>query len=138
MTTAQTVRRNLALVAGAAVLFAVSYWIANHFPQAHAHDFYVAKAVIGIVAVLITVVHMDRTWDHLRSGAQMARYLVLLFGTVIAGAGSFEQIRESAAVELRNIGGAEFLLAVVVVMLYSLREDQRRPRNTASDAQNRR
>lgn len=123
-----TMRVTVAVVVGVIALSVFTLWAAEVFPQEHARSFYTVKAVVGVIAVLLTVVHMDRTWDHLRSGAQMSRYVMLLFGTVVASAGSWEQIADGVPVELRNIGGMEFLIGVCVAMIWSLREDLRRHR----------
>lgn len=115
-------------VTGIAALAVFTVWAAEAFPQEHAKTFYTVKAAIGVIAVVLTIVHMDRTWESLRSGAQMSRYVMLLFGTVLASAGSWEQIASGVGVERRNIGGMEFLIGVCFAMVWSLREDLRRHR----------
>lgn len=120
------VRWSLIVAGGVTALAILTLWAAEHFPQQYAREFYIAKAIVGMVAVTMAILHMDRTWDFLRSGAQMSRYIMLLFGAVVAGAGSIEQIKEGALVELRNLGGMEFLLGVIFAMAWSLREDHRR------------
>jgi hypothetical protein len=113
-------RYGVSAVVGLAALCALSLWSANHFPQQYATEFYIIKGSVGMVATGLLVLHMDRAWERMHDGSQMGRYIMLLFGTIVAGAGSYGQLKRGDDVHLQNIGGLEFLIGVIIVTVWSM------------------
>lgn len=120
------VRYGILVLVGLALVVVGTLWAALNFPQEYATEFYLVKGMVGMMASGLLIFHMDRAWGHMTSGAQMGRYLMLLFGTIVAGAGSVSQISHHDEVRLQNIGGLEFLIGVCAVMVYSIIDDRRK------------
>lgn len=100
---------------------------AGVIPQEHSHAFYVTKGLVAVTAVILTLIHMSRTWPSIRSTGQRLRYIALLMVTVLIASGSTAQIDEDAPVAGRNVGGLIAAALVIVAMVVSIRQD--RPKN---------
>lgn len=96
------------------------------FPQEYAHDFYATKGSLALVATLMVVVHMVRTWPTVVRTGQRLRYLSLLYFCALVTFASVEQVHEAETVDYRNLGGMLGCVLVIVAMAVSLREDRRR------------
>lgn len=95
------------------------------FPQHYAHDFYLAKGCVAVVAVIATLVHMSRAWPTVITTGQRLRYLALLMVTVLIASSSTAQISDGVPVSGRNVGGLLAALLVLVAMFVSIRQDRR-------------
>jgi hypothetical protein len=95
------------------------------FPQRYAHDFYVAKGLTAVVAVVLILWHMSRAWPTVTTSGQRLRYLALLMVTVLIASSSTAQIDARVPVAGRNIGGLLAAVLVIVAMVVSLRQDRR-------------
>lgn len=95
-----------------------------------AHEFYVVKGVVGLIAVCLYLYHMTIVWPGLKNLAQQMRYLCLLAGAVLTTSASVEQVREGVLVNWRNVGGMGFVILLLVTVLVSLAMD--RPRYQSS------
>lgn len=98
---------------------------ASWFPQNHAHDFYIAKGILGVVAVCLIIWHMCRTWPNVTTSGQRLRYIALLMVTVLIASGSTAQLDEGVPVSGRNVGGLLAAVLVIVAMVVSIRQDRR-------------
>lgn len=99
---------------------------AEWFPQRWAHEFYVVKAVAGLVAVVTTVTHMARTWPRVGTTAQRLRYLLLLGFVMVVATGSTAQYEMDVPVTGRSIAGLALAVMATPVALLSIRQDDRR------------
>jgi hypothetical protein len=86
--------------------------------------FFVVKGVIGLIAVGLLVVHMNRSWHtfdrdpvtrQLVGKGQRLRYVTLFAAVVLLTGASAEQIHDAAKIESRNVGA----MVVAVLALYS-------------------
>jgi hypothetical protein len=93
------------------------------FPQQYAHQFFVAKGLVGLLAVVLLVWHMARTWPTTLSTGQRLRYLALLIGATATGSASTSQFNDDLPVTGANVAGFIFAVFVVVAMVASLLED---------------
>lgn len=98
---------------------------ADWFPQEHAHDFYIAKGLVAVVAVCLILAHMSHAWPSIRTSGQRLRYIALLMVTVLIASGSTAQLDEGVPVSGRNVGGLLAALLVIVAMTVSIRQDRR-------------
>lgn len=101
------------------------------FPQEYAEQFYVAKALLGLVSVILLLIHMNQTWDallHRSKLSQRLRYLTLLAFSVLVTGASLEQLNDDATVNYRNLGGMAVTLLLIVAAGYSIRDDRRQKR----------
>lgn len=102
-----------------------------------AHAFFVIKGVIGLVAVIGLIVHMNKSWDTFdvapngrrETIGQRLRYLTLLYFAVLLSGASLEQIKDNAEISLRNIGalGGAVLLVLTVIVSIDEARGRRRP-----------
>ncbi len=97
------------------------------FPQQYSHEFYVAKGLVGLVAVVLLIVHMSQSWERTGGTGQRLRYLALLVGTVSASSASTTQFADDFPVLGLNLAGFLFVLVVALAAAVSLIEDARRP-----------
>lgn len=95
------------------------------FPQEFAHEFYVLKGCLALLATVGIVWHMSRTWDRVESRGRRLRYYSLLYFAALITFASVEQTAGGASVELRNIGAAIGVLLALAATWVSLREDRR-------------
>lgn len=95
------------------------------FPQEFAHEFYVLKGCLALLATVGIVWHMSRTWDRVESRGRRLRYYSLLYFAALITFASVEQTADGASVELRNIGAAIGVLLALAATWVSLREDRR-------------
>lgn len=93
------------------------------FPQDYAHLFYVAKGFLALVATVMLIVHMTRTWDYVTTLGQRMRYLTLLALSVLITSATIEQLQQDAPVNYRNLGTLVCVLMLIGAMAQSLRED---------------
>lgn len=98
------------------------------FPQQYADTFNVIKGLIGLVAVVLLIAHMDRVWTHeaLTLGRRL-RYIALLAFVVVVGGGSAEQINQHALVNYRNLGGMVATILGLAAAVVSIWESRRKP-----------
>lgn len=93
-----------------------------------AHAFYVAKGVAALVATILLVWHMSRTWDSISTWGQRLRYYSLLYFAVLLTEASVEQTAQQiVSIYPRNvfgIGGAVLLLAAGAVSLAESRRNR--------------
>lgn len=102
------------------------------FPQKYGEEFYVIKGLLGVVATLMLIIHMNLTWRHVvqfGTLGQQLRYLTLLGVSVLFVGASVEQVKEHALVNYRNFGGMVVCLMLIFTMAVSIREDVHRRRN---------
>lgn len=95
------------------------------FPQDQAHDFYVLKGILSLVATIVYLVHMVRTWGGLKSVAQQGRYLCLLYFAVLITFASAEQVQQGVLVDYRNLGGMFGAILLLTVAIISIVHDKR-------------
>lgn len=98
---------------------------ATWFPQQYSREFYIAKGILGIAAVLLILIHMSTTWPHVGSRGQQLRYIALLGVTTLIASGSKAQFGDSSPVEGRNIGALLAVLVVIAAMAVSIQYDRR-------------
>lgn len=98
------------------------------FPQEYADTFYILKGVGALVATLLLIIHMQRTWSTIGSWGQRLRYLTLFYFAVLITAASVEQTSQHADVNLRNLGAILGVVLLVVAMVVSLHESRHRDR----------
>lgn len=99
------------------------------FPQNYAHDFYVAKGIIGVIAVILLLWHMSRSWDRFDPEGgigQRLRYLTLFYFAVLATSASVEQIKQNVVVNYRSLGAIGGATLLVVTAVVSLSESSRK------------
>lgn len=96
---------------------------AGVFPQQYAHEFYVVKGCVGLVAVVLLLVHMSRAWNHIDTTDQRLRYLALMVGTVTTGSASTSQFTDDLPVQGVNIAGLLFVVVVSLAMTVSINAD---------------
>lgn len=115
--------------AGTIAALGLLAWLAQSdagwFPQEYAPDFYVVKALCGLAAVIVLVVHINQTWSRIATRAQRFRYLLLLGFVVVVASASTAQY-DGSPVTGRNIAGLLLAVATCVVAAVSIRQD--RPR----------
>lgn len=114
----------------ALVVLAALAWLASTdaawFPQSWSGEFYVAKGLVGVGAVVLLLVHMSQVWPRIGTRAQRARYLLLLGFVTVVGAASTAQYDAAAPVTGRNLAGGLLALLTIPVALVSMRQDRRR------------
>lgn len=101
------------------------------FDPANAHEFYVAKGVIGVAAVGLYLYHMSIVWHSLKNTAQQLRYLCLLYLAFLITSSSVEQVRDDALVNWRNVGGMVGIVLLLVTVIVSLALDKPRHQSSA-------
>lgn len=94
------------------------------FPQQYAHEFYVVKGCLALLATLGIIWHMSRTWSTVETLGRRLRYYSLLYFAVLITYASVEQITLDALVAPRNIGSVIGVFLVVAAVVVSLREDK--------------
>lgn len=100
------------------------------FPPHWAEPFYVLKGLLFLVATVLLVAHMSRTWSQTIGRGQRLRYLTLLYFSVLFTAASVEQVQQHAVVNYRNLGGlvgSGLLIVTMCVSLGEYRRSRRRP-----------
>lgn len=101
------------------------------FPPDFYEAFFVAKGFLALVATLLVIWHMDRTWDHVThhgTPGQRLRYYTLLGYSVLVTGASAEQISDGQFVAYRHFGGLILTVLLIIAMIVSLREDFQRAR----------
>lgn len=96
-------------------------------PRAWAGEFYVVKGTTALVAVLLVLWHMSRTWASVTSTAQRLRYLCLLAFVWLVASASVAQSAEDAPIAGRNVAGFLACVLTIVAMVVSIHADRRRP-----------
>lgn len=91
-------------------------------PQDWAIPIFIIKGVISMFGVLLLVYHMNSEWPRMKSVGQRLRYLVLLAYAVLSTGASAEQISEHSALGYRHLGGLIVSVALLIVMIVSIRE----------------
>ena len=93
------------------------------FPQSWATEFFAIKGVLGMVATILFIMHMARSWSQRICLSQRMRYISLLaFSVMITGA-PVEQIHDGALVNYRNLGAGLCIVWMVVTSLVSIFHD---------------
>lgn len=95
------------------------------FDQDLAHEFFVAKGVVALVATLLLVFHMAMTWGGVTTLGRQLRYFALLYASVLITYASVEQSAEAELVDYRHLGAMVLPLIIIVAMVVSIREDRK-------------
>lgn len=98
------------------------------FPQEYAHEFYILKGLLALIATVGIVWHMHRTWSDVATRGRRLRYYSLLYFAVLVTYASVEQTASGASVEMRNLGAAIGVVLALYAAYVSLREDPPRRR----------
>lgn len=94
-------------------------------PQDWAEQFYIIKGLGALIATLLLIAHMSRTWHNVQTWGQRLRYLTLFYFAVLITAASVEQTSQNAPVNLRNVGALLGVGLLIVAAIVSLRETRR-------------
>jgi hypothetical protein len=89
-----------------------------------AHEFFIMKGLIGLLATVLIIVHMVRTWHEPLSLGRRLRYYALLLMSTLITTGSYEQIHDSASVNIRNVMGIAGAALIAVAAVVSLMEER--------------
>lgn len=106
------------------------------FPQEYAHLYFVAKGVVALIATLLLIIHMNLTWDHVThhgTPGQRLRYYTLLAFSVLVSGSTLEQIREDSPVSYRHLAVMFVMIALIIAMVVSIKEDYSRMRRLKGD-----
>ena len=113
------------------MLSSAEAWLLN--PEI-AHEFFIVKGVIGIVATVLYLVHMAKVWPTLVYLDQQLRYLCLLSGAVLVTSASVEQVQDDALVNWRHLGAMVFVTLLLLAAVLSIVLDRvRQNRGRSSD-----
>jgi hypothetical protein len=99
------------------------------FPQEYANVLFAGKAMLGVIAVILLITHMNQHWCCISSLAQRMRYITLLAYAVLVTGGSAEQVAEAELVSYRHLGSVLVTLLLVVAMTLSLLERHNHPKS---------
>lgn len=96
--------------------------------------FYFVKGMIALVCTVITVIHMNLSWDEFDRDAsgvrvgisQRLRYISWFLFVVLIASASYEQIRDGAAINPRNVGAMAVITFAVITAIVSLVEARNR------------
>lgn len=86
-------------------------------------EFFYLKGALSLVATLLLLFHMNRSWHQFRTAGQKLRYLTLLYFAVLFTSASVGQISDGSPVNIRNVGVLVGVVLLVVAMVVSIRED---------------
>lgn len=96
------------------------------FDQDYAHEFYVIKGVVALLATCLLILHMTQTWDRTSGFGQQCRYLTLMYLSGLITFASVEQVKVGETVDYRNLGGMVGAALILLAAVVSIREDRRR------------
>lgn len=102
-------------------------WLVDIFPQQYAHEFYVAKGLLALVATIGIIVHMSRTWSRVETWGRRLRYFSLLYFAMLITYASVEQITLGTLVAPRNVGAMVGVFLAIAAVWVSLLEDRNPP-----------
>lgn len=93
--------------------------------QDHAHEFYVIKGLLALLATVLVVWHMADTWGTVVHWSQRLRYLALLALIGVSTYAAPEQLADGIPVSTRNVLGGLAVVLVIVAMVASIVHDRR-------------
>lgn len=93
------------------------------FPQGYAHEFYVIKGVLSLIATVLLVTHMSMTWHRVETPGRRWRYYALLAFALLLTSSTIEQVNDDAIVSYRNLGALVAAGLLLIAMVVSIRED---------------
>lgn len=91
-------------------------------PQDWALEFWYVKGFVALVATVLLVIQMQRTWSTVNSSGQRLRYLSLLYFAVLVTAVSVDQVSVGDLVTWRNLGAFFGVVLLLITACVSLRE----------------
>lgn len=99
------------------------------FPQEYAVQFNYVKAGVALTAAVLLIFHMLEIWSHMASGAQRARYIVLLSYALLITYSSYSLATSREPVKAANIFTLVITIGLLFTTIFSIRDwrHSRRP-----------
>lgn len=87
-------------------------------------QFYIAKGLIAVVAVVLLIVHMQMSWPLIKKWGQRLRYLTLAAFAMNVAYASTDQTFDNLEVRGPYISAMFCILLLVATMIVSIWEDR--------------
>lgn len=100
-------------------VFVIVDWL-----QPFAHEFFIAKGLIGLLSTILLIGHMIQTWDSAEDLGRRMRYYALLFTSFLLTSASYEQVYDDAVVNWRNVGGMFAAILILAAAVISMWQDK--------------
>lgn len=104
--------------AGEAIVSGLPWW-----PEWAVVPFFYAKALAALVATILVIAHMSKTWRTVETRGRRFRYYVLLGYSALVTGASVGQVHAGTPVNWWNIGGLVLSLVLIYAMCVSIAED---------------
>lgn len=92
--------------------------------------FYIIKGLIGVTAVGVLIVHMNRSWSTFDASGgigQRLRYITLFYFAVFISSVSYQQVRDQVRdITLQTIGALGGIILLLITAFVSLAEARNR------------
>lgn len=98
------------------------------FPQEYAPLYFTVKGVLALIATVLLLIHMNRSWAELMSPGRRLRYIALLYFGTLLTVSTVDQKNMHAVVAYTNLGAGIGVILLNVAAIVSLTETTRKPR----------